>query len=74
MTGDRIILYTDGIIEASSPENELWGDERFADFIQKNLDLPPEACADALINELSKWTGQQEIFEDDVTFIIIDIL
>lgn len=31
--GDRLVLYTDGIVEARSPQGEVFGLERFVDFI-----------------------------------------
>ncbi|WP_223167519.1 PP2C family protein-serine/threonine phosphatase [Nonomuraea sp. SYSU D8015] len=34
--GDRLLFYTDGIIEAHSPDGELFGLERFADFIVRH--------------------------------------
>jgi serine phosphatase RsbU (regulator of sigma subunit) len=34
-SGDRIFLYTDGVTEATNIENQLYGEERLLDFINK---------------------------------------
>jgi len=51
-SGDRIVLYTDGITEAFSPEDEEWGDKRFIEFQKTTSALDTDACADALIDVL----------------------
>jgi serine phosphatase RsbU (regulator of sigma subunit) len=43
--GDRVLLYTDGIVEARSPAGEFFGEERLADFVVRADaagDPPPE--------------------------------
>ncbi len=35
-SGDRIFLYTDGVTEATNIENQLYGEERLLNFINKN--------------------------------------
>ena len=42
LSGDRLILYTDGITECMDPRRELFGDERFREFIIANRELSPE--------------------------------
>jgi sigma-B regulation protein RsbU (phosphoserine phosphatase) len=75
--GDRILLYTDGIPEASNPAGELFGAERFRQFLAAHAHLPPDTFADALLAELSKWSGggqpTRRPQEDDLTLVVIDI-
>jgi phosphoserine phosphatase RsbU/P len=39
--GDSLLLYTDGLTEARSPEGEEFGEPRVAEFAAGNCDLPP---------------------------------
>jgi two-component system, sensor histidine kinase LadS len=67
--GDRLILFTDGLVEAG--EEEMFGDERFQDFILQNKDLNAESFKIKLLQLLSDFTGQ-ESFSDDLALMIID--
>ena len=55
---DRIILYTDGIIEASDTAHALFGLDRFKEFIKSHAALPAGQFADALIRQLFDWSGK----------------
>ena len=72
--GDRIILYTDGIVEASNPAHALFGLDRFKKFIRSQSALPAGQFADALIRQLFKWTGKrtEDALDDDLTLIVAD--
>ncbi|OGI06589.1 MAG: hypothetical protein A2Y40_07670 [Candidatus Margulisbacteria bacterium GWF2_35_9] len=72
-TGDRIIMYTDCIIESKNENNELFGEKRFADFVCKNYQLSLKDFSDELLKTISLWTGTDVNFDDDYTIIIIDI-
>lgn len=72
-SGDRIVLYTDGITEAFSPLDEEWGDDRFAAFLLETADRNVADCADALVTALRAWTGKADAFDDDVTLVIVDV-
>jgi serine phosphatase RsbU (regulator of sigma subunit) len=71
---DRIILYTDGIVETSNTALTLFGFDRLKDFIVSNAPLPAGQFADALIRELFNWSGKpsEEALDDDLTLIVVD--
>lgn len=73
---DRIILYTDGIIEARNHKREMFGDERFNKLIRDNQGLDGDAFVNAIVDEVKKWAGitEGQTLEDDITLIAIDIL
>ncbi len=73
--GDRGVLYTDGIPEAKSPEEEEFGTERFTKFMTANHSLPVNGFADALIDELFRWSGQPrgQGQQDDITVLTFDM-
>lgn len=65
--GDRLFLYTDGIIEHENSAEELFGEQRFSEVLQRkhmNLDAQCRAVIDAL-HEF----GEGMPFRDDVTLL-----
>ena len=57
--GDRCVLYTDGVIETSSPSEEEFGTGRFMQLMESKHSLGAEQFIDALLDELSAmvWTS-----------------
>lgn len=74
-TGDRLLLYTDGILEFKNPANEEFGGDRLRQFLDANSALNAERLVDALISELSRWAeqapGPSQL--DDITILAMDI-
>ena len=72
--GDRLLLYTDGIPEASNSAGEFFGEERMAEFIAGHEGLPADAFADALLAKLAAWSGGSRSAQtDDVTLVVVDV-
>ena len=71
---DRIILYTDGIVETFNSAHTLFGFERLKEFIVSNAQLPAGQFADALIRQIFNWSGKpsEEALNDDLTLIVAD--
>src|SRR6478752_1972983 len=72
-SGDRFILYTDGITEAPSPSGEEFGMERLKDFLQQNSGHSTQEVCDLLIRQVAAWcAGGPQEQHDDLTLIVVD--
>ena len=73
--GDRLLLYTDGVLEASNDSQELFGEERLAGFVAAQEDLPADAFAGALVRDLAAWSGSAAGSQqtDDITLVVVDV-
>ncbi len=71
--GDRIIFFTDGIIESRNSEGDLFGYDRFLQLVKEKQNLSPRDFSDFVLRRLSEWSQQGRHFEDDLTIIVMDI-
>jgi len=71
---DRVLLYTDGLLEAAN-SRELTFESQIEDRIRLHADLPGQAFADALLADLLAWSAPKggHTQEDDVTLLVVDI-
>jgi sigma-B regulation protein RsbU (phosphoserine phosphatase) len=74
-SGDRLLLYSDGIVEASNPSEEQFGERRFQEFIKTHKDLEADGFAGALLKEVLAWPGTSAPLgqTDDITLLVIDV-
>ena len=71
--GDRIIFYTDGLVECRNPAGDLYGEENFYRALKDCRSLPAADFIDALYGEAVVWAGS-DTMEDDISLILIDLL
>jgi sigma-B regulation protein RsbU (phosphoserine phosphatase) len=67
--GDRLVLYTDGILEAANADREEFGAQRFNTLLLDTAHLSPDEAADRIIASLQTWSKSQN---DDLTLLICD--
>jgi sigma-B regulation protein RsbU (phosphoserine phosphatase) len=73
-TGDRLVLYTDGITEAVNPEGELYGEERLhAVIADLPADLTAREVSDRILRELEVFRNGVEP-RDDMTLMVLRVL
>jgi serine phosphatase RsbU (regulator of sigma subunit) len=68
--GDLLVLYTDGITEASDPEDDEYGIERLEKVVVANRELPIEELADTIERDVESFTKGVP-FADDRTLVIL---
>ncbi|NLW76514.1 MAG: PP2C family protein-serine/threonine phosphatase, partial [Methanomicrobiales archaeon] len=71
-SGDIICMYTDGVTEAVNETNEMYGENRLKELIQKNEYLEPQKMVDKIINDVNVFAGNEPQF-DDITLMIIKV-
>jgi hypothetical protein len=70
--GDRVILYTDGIVEARSPQGEYFGEDRLADFIHRagaEGNPAPETVRQLMRRVLAH---QADHLQDDASIVVLE--
>lgn len=72
-TGCVLVIGTDGIWEARSPDGEMYGKDRLRRCIQRHAGLTAEQLSSALTAELAAFVGEGRP-QDDATLVIIRFL
>jgi serine phosphatase RsbU (regulator of sigma subunit) len=70
LTGDVVVLYTDGITEAENASGELYGLKRLTEVSKDNWQKSAEEIKQAVIDDLWQHIGEHTI-HDDVTLVIL---
>ena len=70
--GDRLILFTDGILDTSNPEDEFFGMDRFTSLLVASKDLPANQVCQQLFTVLEAYQQTSPHF-DDRTLLIVDV-
>ena len=71
-TGDVLLLYTDGVIEAANSQQELFGEERLADLLRDSHHLEPQELINRIFQQVRLFTGSHS-FNDDVSLIVMKV-
>jgi sigma-B regulation protein RsbU (phosphoserine phosphatase) len=69
LRGDRILLYTDGILEATNAGGEEFGYDRLTRLLEESGSKTVEQAADLILSTVAGWSSSQS---DDLTLIVCD--
>ncbi|MGD0544274.1 MAG: SpoIIE family protein phosphatase [Candidatus Acidiferrales bacterium] len=71
LPGDRVLLFTDGVAEASLPEGEEFGDARLIQLLRENCDASAEQLQKTILDTVGTFCGGN--WHDDATLIAIAV-
>jgi sigma-B regulation protein RsbU (phosphoserine phosphatase) len=70
-SGDRLLLYTDGLVEARDGEGRLFGEQSLAEELKSSARMTPSETVDHLIGAVQRWATSQD---DDLTALVCDFI
>lgn len=70
--GDRLVLVTDGVLEAPGSGGELFGEARLAGVLDEHRGLGADALAEQIVAAVVEHTGDAHLSHDDVTLLVAE--
>jgi serine phosphatase RsbU (regulator of sigma subunit) len=71
-SGDRLVMYTDGVTDVPGPDGRFFGGERLDHLLQGMVSTPASQICEAVFTSLDKFRGEADPF-DDMTLIILEV-
>jgi sigma-B regulation protein RsbU (phosphoserine phosphatase) len=72
-SGDRFLLYTDGVTEVENGRGEFFGDSKLEEVLRDNQSQAPGQLAEELLSQLDRWRSSSTPQQDDITLVVIDV-
>jgi sigma-B regulation protein RsbU (phosphoserine phosphatase) len=72
--GDRLVLYTDGLIEPENAKGEAFGECKLEQVLLGSQMSRPSELMVKLLEEIRAWQPGSMAQQDDVTLIVVDVL
>jgi len=69
MPGDRLVLFTDGVSEATDTAGELFGEERIEELVADSRDLAAHELQRTIVDAAASFSGGE--LEDDLTLVVV---
>lgn len=66
--GDSFFVYTDGVVEATNAENEMFGNDRMLEALNRDPDAKPKQMLTNVMDEIQEFVQDAEQF-DDITML-----
>ena len=67
--GDRLLLYTDGIVEAANARGDFFGHDALGTLLRNTAGDSAATAADKIIASIKQWSASQD---DDLTVLVCD--
>jgi len=71
-TGDKLLVYTDGITETQNVEGTFFGTDRLCESFAAYRELSPEATVEKLLAEVRAFRGDAPL-HDDISMVVVRV-
>lgn len=71
-SGDKLLFYSDGLIEAQNSSRERYAADRLKTVLERNAGLNGRSLSKAIIDDLNSFLPDNRI-KDDMTFLLMDV-
>ena len=71
--GERLLIYSDGVIETPDPEGALFGEDNLMSVLNAHTGANDEALVREILAALVRHSGSEDFTHDDVTLIALTV-
>lgn len=71
-SGDRMLFYTDGVIEQTNADKLMYGESGFADSFIANIDKKSDVFLSSILDDLSRYCSFSS-YADDITLLMCEL-
>ncbi|HEV8130521.1 MAG TPA: PP2C family protein-serine/threonine phosphatase [Acidobacteriota bacterium] len=68
---DMLVLYSDGIVEATGSQGTEFGKDRLEELVRSGRNRPLAQLRENILDEVTKWAGPEP--QDDMTLVIVRV-
>ena len=68
--GEKVVIYSDGVIEATDTAGEHYGEERLVELLRNNRTLPSRHLTERIVDDVIEFTGGADQ-SDDITLVVL---
>jgi sigma-B regulation protein RsbU (phosphoserine phosphatase) len=73
-SGDRLLLYTDGVSEPENANRDAFGDHKLEQVVRDNQSRPPAEFLNQILSAIHNWQPPSTPQHDDITMVAIDVV
>jgi phosphoserine phosphatase RsbU/P len=70
-TGDRLVLFTDGVTEACNSQDEEFGEDRLLSVLQENRSASATEIQKSILHSVSEFSHAP--WRDDATLLVVAV-
>jgi phosphoserine phosphatase RsbU/P len=71
--GDRLVFFSDGMVEARNAGDEFFGNERLERLLAIHAADAPDVFIERVVVGVQSWVGSGACLQDDITVVVVDI-